>query len=77
VTHAYDVYEAGDWFVTSLIKSISELNDGYIIETLNSHYLVDTPKVIDIPEEAIGNIRAGTGPQVAVEIYKGTSLKTD
>jgi hypothetical protein len=75
VSHTSGRYDPGNWFVTSLIKSIDSTVEGLVVETLNSRYLVDAVPIIDIPSAAIANVRMGTPPQVAIDICQGVAFK--
>jgi hypothetical protein len=61
--HKSPRYLKGDWFATSYITNVEEVDGRYLFTTANSIYEVEGFESIAIPIAAIDNIRMGTPPE--------------
>ena len=76
VEHTNSRYSVDDWFATSFIVDIIPVGDYYLVKTANSTYRVPGYETINIPLQAITNIRMGTPPKTAINILNGTFGQT-
>ncbi len=75
--HVSPRYAEGDWFASSYVVDINDCEDGMLVNTANSTYMVSGYKPIEIPSAAITNIRMGTQPEKALALLEGAYGKVD
>jgi hypothetical protein len=74
-TIVYDTsgrFKAGDWIATSNLYEIREVKDGFAAITQNCIYFIEGYNSLDIPWQAVENIRTGTNPVLALKLIEGT-----
>jgi hypothetical protein len=68
-------FRPGFWIATSNLIELSKVDNGFAAVTQNSIYLIEDFEEKVVPWEAIGDIRMGTHPDVAVRLLEGDSVK--
>jgi hypothetical protein len=70
VKHVSPKFNKDDWFATSYLVKIDKVDDYFMAETANSIYHISDYQSLNIPIEALDNIRTGTPPEKALQILQ-------
>jgi len=72
VEHTNAQYICDDWFASSYIQHIKNVDDCFVVTTANSTYQIPNYRTLVIPMAALDNIRMGTPPEKALRILNGS-----
>jgi hypothetical protein len=73
-TIIYDLsnrFYEGDWIATSPLIKFKEVDGGFAAITQNSIYRIGSFESMNIPWDAVDNIRIGTPPYIAIKLLSG------
>jgi hypothetical protein len=68
-------FQKGNWIATSSLIDFWKVENGYAAITQNTLYFIESlVDEIDVPLEAVQNIRLGTHPTLALKLIDGVDL---
>jgi hypothetical protein len=70
-------FKKNDWIATSNLLELRKVSNGYAAITQNTFYFIESViDELDIPWDAVTNIRMGTHPKLALKLIDSVHLRT-